>query len=230
MAEIKKQTIPCPKCGKPLEIEMWDSVELPRDREQKEKIMNNHFFGAECDTCGEFIPVGYRCTYNDMERKYFLWLLPKLGEKEQQAVLEYNERLVKDNPFRLARSGYRHRVVQSVSELREKILIFDEGLDDRYIELMKMAYAPVIRQRLQTESRITDIRFQKQPDGEYSFLVIFDNRPPANVLVDMDTYNGTGNRMENRLEPETPGNLICVNAGWAAEVMGIAPDRQQNGN
>ena len=44
MAEVAKQKILCPTCKKAIEIGIWDSIEMPYDIEQKEKVLKNTFF------------------------------------------------------------------------------------------------------------------------------------------------------------------------------------------
>lgn len=43
MSEITKQKIPCPKCGKLIDIDVWDSIDIPYEMEQKEKVLHNTF-------------------------------------------------------------------------------------------------------------------------------------------------------------------------------------------
>lgn len=220
MAEIKKQMITCPKCGGQIEIGVWDCIELPKDQEQKDRIINNRFFNVECYVCKTFLPIGYKCIYNDMERKYFLWFLPRLAEEEQQEVDAYNERLKTDDRLRLAQGGYRYRIVRSVSELREKILIFDEGLDDRYIETMKTVYVPVIKKKIAEDCKVTGMYLNKvQGDKGYVFLVVFDNRPPMNVSVNMDIYKDMQDKLHTLVEQRSLDGLISINANWAMEIM-----------
>lgn len=220
MAEIKKQMITCPQCSGQIEIGVWDCVELPQDQEQKEHIMNNRFFNAECRDCNISFPIGYKCIYNDMERKYLLWFLPRLAEEEQKEVDAYNERLKTDSRLQLAQGGYRYRIVRSVSELREKILIFDEGLDDRYIETMKTVYIPVIKKKIAADCRVTGMYLNKvQGNKGYVFLVVFDNRPPMNVNVNMDIYRDMQDKLHAVVDQKSSEGVISVNANWAMEIM-----------
>ena len=137
MSEITKQKIPCPKCGKLIDIDVWDSIDIPYEMEQKEKVLHNTFFKQTCPECQFSFPLAYKCLYNDMEQKYLIWLAPRLEEEEKAEIAEYNDKLKTDNRLRLAQGGYTYRVVRNDNELREKVLIFDEGLEDRYIETMK---------------------------------------------------------------------------------------------
>ena len=219
MAEVKKQMIACPKCGREIEIGIWDSIDIPYDMEQKEKVLNNTFFKETCETCKITFPIGYKCLYNDMEQKYLIWLAPKLEEEELKDVEEYNERLKKDSRLKLAQGGYTYRIVRNDNELREKVLIFDEGLDDRYIETMKMVYIPVFKKNFVKDSRIMGLYFDKKEEGGYQWVIILDNRPPLTADVNMDIYRDMEDKLENVVEEKTPEGFIQIHAPWALDVM-----------
>lgn len=219
MSEVKKQMIACPKCGREIEIEVWDSIDIPYDMEQKEKVLKNTFFKAGCDTCKITFPIGYKCLYNDMEQKYLIWMAPKLEEDEQKDIEEYNERLKTDSHLKLAQGGYTYRIVRNDNELREKVLIFDEGLDDRYIETMKMVYVPVFKKNLAKDSRIMGLYFDKKEDGGYQWVIVFDNRQPMIADVNMDIYEDMKDKLNSIVEEKTTEGFIQINAPWAMEVM-----------
>lgn len=219
MSEVKKQMIACPKCGREIEIEVWDSIDIPYDIEQKEKVLNNTFFKAGCDACKITFPIGYKCLYNDMEQKYLIWMAPKLEAEEQKDIEEYNERLKTDSRLKLAQRGYTYRIVRNDNELREKVLIFDEGLDDRYIETMKMAYVPVFKKNLAKDSRIMGLYFDKKADGKYQWVIVFDNRQPVIADVNMDIYEDMKDKLNSIVEEKTTEGFIQINALWAMEVM-----------
>jgi hypothetical protein len=220
MAEIRTQQFRCPKCGKELELELIDSIEVPYDQELKQKVMDNSYFTLHCDGCNTVLPIGYRCTYNDLERRYLLWLMPNDGERESKEVEAYHKRLETDNALRLAQNGYRFRLVANSNDLREKILIFDAGLDDRVIELMKLAYVPSIRKKCGTESKIVGFYFDWRIDNKGGqWLIVLDNRKPLIAPFEMSMYNETKEKWQARIEEKTGEGLIKVNAKWAVEVM-----------
>lgn len=220
MAEIKKQRVICPKCGSQIEIGIWDCIEMPYDIEQKESIMNQTFFKQTCESCKNILPIAYKCIYNDMEQKYMIWLVPRLGDDELEEINAYNAKLKKDNRLRLAQGGYRYRVVRNDRELREKVFIFDEGLDDRYIETMKTIYAPVIKNKMPDNCKIMGIYFHKAPDGNgYQLVVVSDNQPPMSTRVNMAIYEDMKEKLCTIVEEKTLEGLIPINVNWAVDIM-----------
>ena len=73
MSEVKKQKIGCPKCGRQVEIDVCDKLEMPYDIAYKESVLKNRLFRGTCGDCKIVFPIAYKCTYNDMEKKFFIW-------------------------------------------------------------------------------------------------------------------------------------------------------------
>lgn len=220
MSEITKQTIACPKCGKMIQIDVWDSIDIPYDIEQKEKVLKNTFFKATCEDCKITFPIAYKCLYNDMEQKFLIWLAPRLEEEEKAEVAEYNEKLKTDNRLRLAQGGYTYRIVRNDNELREKVLIFDEGLDDRYIETMKLVYVPAFKKNIAKDSKILGLYFDKKSSGEgYQWVLIFDNKKPVIADINMDIYEDMKDKLHDLVEEKTGEGFIQISAPWAMDIM-----------
>lgn len=219
MSDVNKQIITCPKCGKKIEIETRDSIELPYDHEQKELILKNTFFKVHCDGCNIVFPIAYRCIYNDLEQRYFIWLAPRMDEEEQEAIHEYNDRILNDKVLKLAQAGYRYRIVRNDNEMREKVIIFDNGLDDRYIETMKAIYYPGIRQKLSSDMRIVGIYFEEKQGGGYQWVVITDKKKLMFVEINMDIYADMMDKLKDVVEKNTPKGLVAIDPLWANNVM-----------
>lgn len=220
MPDCRKDKIKCPKCGKEIEIDVWDNIDLPYDKEQKERILRNSLFKINCDSCKIIFPIAYRCQYNDLEQKYLIWFAPRADETEQKAIAAYNQRLKMDKPLQLAQGGYRYRVVFNDNELREKVLIFDEGLDDRYVETMKVSYLPLLQKEFaEDEAKILGIYFDKKADGGYRWVIVFDRKAPVAVDIDMNMYEDMKVKLKNIVEERMSEGLIQISAQWAWEVL-----------
>lgn len=228
MSEITKQKIPCPKCGKLMDVDVWDSIDIPYEMEQKEKVLNNTFFKQTCPECQFSFPLAYKCLYNDMEQKYLIWLAPRLEEEEKAEIAEYNDKLKTDNRLRLAQGGYTYRIVRNDNELREKVLIFDEGLDDRYIETMKLVYVPAFKKNIAKDSKILGLYFDKKSSGEgYQWVLIFDNKAPVIADINMDIYEDMKEKLKDLVEEKTGEGFVQISAPWAMDIMTSRIDGQK---
>lgn len=219
MNEIRKRKVVCPKCKNELEIEMWDSIDIPYDIEQKEKVMNNTFFKVRCDKCQLLFPIGYKCIYNDMEQRYLVVMIPQMGDTEKEQIENYNKELDENPTLRLAQKGYKYRIVRNDNELREKIVIFDEGLDDRYIETMKVVYASKLRDQFASKGRMVGMYFDKQEQEGYQFVILFDKGEAVIQPINMDIYHDMTSRLKETVEANTPEKLCEISSSWAIDVM-----------
>lgn len=112
----------CPNCQKHFKGDIYSLMNVQLDQGIKEKVLSGTLFDFTCSHCHETFHVEYPCLYHDMDSKLMI-----------QFVLE-NE----DKPFQDIPSEYTYRIVDSYKSLIEKVLIFDSGLDDRYMELYKL--------------------------------------------------------------------------------------------
>ncbi len=131
MSSFHEQTLPCPRCNTPSPFTIWESVNVTLDPELKEQLLSRELFRFTCPACQETSELVYPLLYHDQQRKLMVWLLLPDENDEislDQASLE---------AAKTALQGYTLRLVATANALIEKILIFDAGLDDRVIELMK---------------------------------------------------------------------------------------------
>lgn len=232
MAKIKVQKIDCPRCKKEIEINVWDKVELPYDQEQRERVLQNTFYRVDCPECKNAFSIAYKCQYNDMERKYMLWVAPERDLIAHKQISEYNGKLQTDHLLRLAQGGYRYRVVRNDNELREKVIIFDEGLDDRFIETMKIVYVPTLKKKVGPDVQITGLYFNKKEDGSYQFVVTFTNGAVLTASVDMNIYYDMKEKLMDLAEENTPEGFCRIDAEWGMKIVMHEvddPEKLENG-
>lgn len=233
MGKVKKQIIVCPKCKKTFEVDVFKEIKLPYDEEQRNKVLENSLFRLKCDDCQVAFSIAYRCQYEDMEHRYLLWVVPKaeyMQGKADKDIEKYNETLKEDKSLRLAQGGYRYRVVHNDNELREKVMMFDEGFDDRYIEAMKLVYAPIIKKKIKEDSKILGIFFDKAPDGKFCFIAVTNNMPPLRADINWDMYEDMKTRLNDVVEKNTPEGLCVIDPKWALDVMKLPVEGEEETN
>ncbi|MCQ2513223.1 MAG: CpXC domain-containing protein [Lachnospiraceae bacterium] len=111
----------------------WHSV---LDPDMKEKVRSGEAFRWTCPHCGNTANVNYTTLYHQMEGHVMIYLV--FGDQEK--AIEMMQGFYRDNEGNIvdADEDYRNRVVGTMNEFREKLMILDAGLDDRIIELMKL--------------------------------------------------------------------------------------------
>ena len=127
--EIQKDIV-CPQCGRVQKLGMAVSVNCEENPELRRDILREGIFDWECLNCGYTAQMAYPLLYHDPGRGFMVALRPSGTVSKAEAVP--------------AVRGLRLRSVKSPQELKEKILIFEAGLDDVAVELVKNAITTVI--------------------------------------------------------------------------------------
>jgi len=146
------------------------------DPEKKEELINGDLMRSKCIRCGYSTPVLYSLLYQDIARDFvvWLWLSPADPNTADEMIF------MRD---------YQFRIVRSENELREKILIFDNGLDDRVLEICKfLLRKKPTRDRPKLEG---DLFFKElRPWPEWGQAIVFElSSVPEELMLPRKTYN-----------------------------------------
>lgn len=147
----------CPKCGREFEYTMWQSINTQM-RFAIPDIISGKLFEAVCPGCGETYTMDYPILFNDMLHKVMIHYVAEDDVDEAIKAVGLSKAL-----------GYRIRVVTSQYDLREKTAIFNAGLDDRVVELMKYVVVTDNMDKLGGRE-IEYVLFD--PDGDDSMLEV----------------------------------------------------------
>ena len=128
MSKYHTTEVVCPACKKPYNIQIWDSVNAQLNPEKKEEILSNTFYKTICPHCNEETDCVYDFLYHDMNKKYMISMLQ-----------DYPQDMLKE----ITKSGYSLRKVDDINQLIEKIRIFDAGLNDIVVEIMKRVVSEI---------------------------------------------------------------------------------------
>lgn len=139
MSTQMSKDVGCPKCGAAVRTRMWPGICAGDSPELRARVLSETLFDWKCPECGCEARFVYPCLYHDRERKFMVYLAPNDSTGEFQ-------------PVDVSRSfpqleGVVKRVVSSPAELKEKVLVFEAGLDDRAVELCKLALCSVLEEK-----------------------------------------------------------------------------------
>ncbi len=185
--------IRCLHCRRHFNIREYQKVELPRQQELIPYILDGSIFEFECPYCREEYTVlknqeefiidnqekKYRIYYSDNEYDNGVKLMQVshgLGitsEEEKDFVLEVRE---------LDEQGYRIRFEANYSASVEKMVIFEAGLNDVAVELLKAFM------ELQYEFDKEFDRLVFIDDQDRAFVGVQDDRPVFAVEFDEEEY------------------------------------------
>ena len=185
------QTVTCKNCGKLHEIKCYPIINF---QSASEEFINSVFslelFKFHCD-CGAETIVSYDTVIVDMYKKYIIYLYTSGSDesfyKEVGPVLD--KMFSENEKYKEIYSTLKHtRLVKSINELLEKLLIFDYDLEDTIIECIKLSLFK--NQKLQ-DDKVQMIYFDKLDGKNLLFTVISENPevPPKIIGIDIEYYN-----------------------------------------
>lgn len=142
MSNIIKKSIVCPQCNESTEASLYTSINVTNHKELREKTMDESLFKWTCHSCGYSARLTYPVLYNDMKNRFMVYLIPKidhfqLADKSLEEKFKTLKHIDK-------------RIVPDFNTFKEKIFIFESGLDDMAVELTKLAISEAVakKQRL----------------------------------------------------------------------------------
>ncbi len=197
------KTVSCPKCGAPIHFTMWETINTMIDTALPD-IISGKLFDVECEACGYKTFVNYPMLFNDMIN----WVMI------QYVFPQNKEEAVKTISEAFAEKGIRARLVTSQDELREKASIFNAGLDDRVIEIMKVLTLQMIEPQI--AGKEVGHVFYVDNNGSPAMEFSLDGKH-AFVELGMERYNIIMKMFENQ-KPDLV-NEIVVDYDWAIKYL-----------
>lgn len=126
----KYETVKCPYCKKVITVKTYHMIGYNSPRFVK--AITGELFNVACPFCREMFCYEYATAIHTPTYS-ILCVQQNLDRDSLQQVADITRDYVK--------KGALFRVVRNVSEMKEKVYIFNANLDDRAIELLKKLYA-----------------------------------------------------------------------------------------
>ncbi|MGI6260737.1 MAG: CpXC domain-containing protein [Acutalibacteraceae bacterium] len=203
--------IACPCCGKEIEASVYPIVNIKRSPQLREKILDESLFRSECSVCGKPFRLISRCLYHDEEKNFMVYLIPGFhGKKLETGGIsqEYPE-------FSTAAC----RVVSNLNQLKEKILLMEFGVDDRAIEIAKLAVSGIVAKKYDKRIQAAYFCRLNEETDRIGFSFFLDGEAqPVFYQTHAEVY-----RYAKEVAEEFPLNgFMNVDVRWAARALDIS--------
>lgn len=136
MSEIVIKSVACPKCRQQTNTEILISADTVNEPDIRKKVMDESIFRWKCVKCGFTTRFQHPFLYNDIENKFMIYYIP--GVERQKVV----DQKLEDSYSDL--KNIKKRIVSDINALKEKIIIFEQGIDDKALELTKLAVSEIV--------------------------------------------------------------------------------------
>ena len=215
MSVSKVKTITCPKCGAVGDFTVYNSINTREDPELASKLKDMTLFEYKCPECGALVFVDYGLLYHNVEKGIMIYYVRNDADAEKAVDLFRG----KENAAAEELKGrYIYRVVRSYRQLKEKIMIFEENMDDRVMELAKLLY--LTKFQVEYPDLVPEIRESYVYGSEGEYQVAFRTKD-GEVSTDfhMQDYEDMDGRFEYLLKPIRRSGDIIVDQNWAMDLV-----------
>lgn len=214
MSTQMNKDVSCPHCGAAVKTQMWPGIDVQENPELRGHVLDETLFDWKCPACGYEAQFVYPCLYHDRNGKFMIYVVPNGNDCALQAV-DVSEAFPQFN-------GMMKRVVSSLTGLKEKILIFESGLNDLAVELVKLALTDVAEKK---RGRTVGAGYfcsvnQEEERIEFSFF-LEGEKEPVRQSTRMDVYNKSLEIVESVGALADKGEFQSVDSAAAQEVLRI---------
>jgi hypothetical protein len=183
--------VSCDHCGGHYDTVIHQLILKQDNPELVESLVNDELFYHKCPYCGKYQNIDVSVVYADLDKKSIIYYfnMPIQFVQAQQFI----EDCVAD--FDIDRQKSLIRIVSSQNELREKVILLENGLDDRIIEVLKLWHLEMVRKEGY------DDKFEEVRCGvlEHGYLNIdFLGKHPRHTKTKRNFYN----KMLEVMKPE----------------------------
>lgn len=139
MANVVVKNIACPKCSESTEAKLYMSINATNEPTLRADVLDEKLFKFRCTACGHEARLTYPVLYNDMRNRFMVYLIPEIDRFQLEDVeLEQKyERL----------RGIRKRITSDFNSFKEKVFIFESGLDDMAVEITKLVISEMVAKK-----------------------------------------------------------------------------------
>ncbi len=212
MAMKDEVSVTCKKCGKDGTFAIYNGINIRRFPGIKAKVLDGSLFRYECPHCGSAGPLEYSTIYDSVEDKIAIIVKQDMSSGDDSMAKGLMETLSADD--------YLVRMVPDTNSLREKIHIFDDGLDDRVIELVKvmiLIYMAGAKPEYLSAPGGCRLYYMGE-EGVKKLLVYADGQPEGSVDI-TKPYEETESLDYVKGLPPLRKSGPVIDRAWAAERM-----------
>ena len=211
MEDIKEtrwteEEITCPRCGERKMMKRYHVINGSQKPKMKDKILKNQIYYFECDTCRLEAPLTYPSVYLDSKKKLALLLTPEMEEETEKLIRELG-------PL----PGYKKRLVDNINDLKEKIMIAENHLDDRVIEMVKIEYIRQLEKETKEDTLMNILFDYKGP--EMYLMVFFEKKGIGRIPLNHEFYRGVESRYASYLKTAREKDFEKIDLEWAGNLV-----------
>lgn len=216
MSKTRSITITCPACRKDSDFVIWESINTVLNPEMKSAVRDRSAFLFICPECGAKNYVDYGFLYHQMEDRIMIHYAS--SDKNAEEIYDLvTGKTMPDMMKEMFDSDYLIRIVRSQNQFREKVAIFDAGLDDRIIEIFKIFLLAKYQEgHPEGNEKIELLYFIDE--GKHLIQVFADNNLVGVAEIPMEFYEKLKSDYSSNL-PDIRKDEPFIDRQWAIKAL-----------
>lgn len=160
-------TVACPSCHREQVVKTYSMIDLVTDPKMDLGILTDSVFTHRCSFCGASFTVTNELLLTNADVPYAILLAPDYQGGAPKAPRQLQ--------------GYTKRIVKTINQLKEKVMVFQNLMDDRAVELCKLYLS------MQEAGESRYLLFTEHRDGNLSFTCFGENDEVRDVIQAPDS-------------------------------------------
>ena len=145
MTDFISSWVECDECGENFPADIAENLHVTESRDLRARILDGTFHRFACRECGKKISVEKLLAYSDFSRHHWFVVVPGKEFSFHHEWPEFAEATFRSTMIERCPDFVREvmaprmvrRVIFGLASLREKLVCFEAGLDDRALEVLK---------------------------------------------------------------------------------------------
>ena len=190
MSLNSKQNVRCPKFDQVTEVTVWNSITVSDSADLKQDLLRGKVNMFSCPSCGHTALMPSPMLYHDEKKRLMISFSPCDDPVLKAQLFDNIQKTSKESGELSKLEGYNLRFITDYNELLEKILIFDNGMNDKTVEVIKLM---ILSQDID-KSGDRVCRFGKREADEIEFMIYdmkenqtYTSRVPLSTYETVDT-------------------------------------------
>ncbi|MBQ3417113.1 MAG: CpXC domain-containing protein [Ruminococcus sp.] len=139
MSNVISKDFTCPHCNETTSQRLYISINATNDPQFREDLLSGKLLEFHCENCGYEGRFAYPLLYNDMKRRFMIYLIPEIDR------FQLEDRALEDDYRNL--KGITKRICSDFNSFKEKLFVLESGLDDMAVELTKFAVSEMVAKK-----------------------------------------------------------------------------------
>lgn len=213
MAKKATVKLQCKECGVENEVEIYLSLNAQEDTEAYAQMLTGKLFNFECTGCGKPGHINHDMLFHDIVHRALIHYVvsPESAERAYESI----KNLLAEEGVKALPEDYTIRVVKSQNALREKAMMFDHGLDDRIMEILKGLCVVNIHR---DHPEVTEIKEALFLTSNCKWILQLLGAKPMTAEIPMTKYDEIRRKMSEFIE-QTEIENYAVDGNWALKVV-----------